>query len=152
MRKESDTSRARKFILENKDKYDFKEMTKKVLEMTTKLNERSVKTLIGRTLDKSLENFIPPAGKQSLKAQEYISDNINKKTEKEIIDYITQNIFLSEFTAMKLYELIKLEKDLELREKQKEKDCLMRYKGRKRQFFYIDDSKLYRGVKNGQIR
>lgn len=145
MRRVSDTSRAREFILENKDKYDFKQMTEKVLEMTSNLSVRSVKTLIVRTLDTSLKTFIPPTGKRSVAAQDYIKENIDKASKEDIVGYIIKNMRISDFTAVKLYELIELELQAEEKEKQKELEALNRFKGKQRRFFQIDDSKLYRG-------
>jgi hypothetical protein len=87
----------------------------------------------------------------SLIAREYIKENIGKKETEEIINYLRRTTTLNITTIERIYRDIKSERDREIREEIRERALeersKIKYKGRKRSFFYIDDSKLYREVR-----
>lgn len=86
----------------------------------------------------------------SLIAREYIKENIGKKETDEIINYLRRTTTLNITTIERIYRDIKSERDREIREEIKaraiEERNKTKYKGRKREFFYIDDSKLWRAI------
>lgn len=83
-------------------------------------------------------------------AREYIKENIGKKETDEIINYLRRTTTLNITTIEIIYRDIKSERDREIREEIKaraiEERSKIKYKGRKREFFYIDDSKLWRAI------
>jgi hypothetical protein len=83
-------------------------------------------------------------------AREYIKENIGKKETEEIINYLRRTTTLNITTIERIYRDIKSERDREIREEIKARAIdernKIKYKGRKRNFFYIDDSKLYRNL------
>lgn len=83
-------------------------------------------------------------------AREYIKENIEKKETKEIVDYLRRITTLNISTIERIYRDIKSERDREAREeiwsKTIEERSKIKYKDRKRTFFYIDDTKLYHGL------
>ncbi|MBU6137305.1 hypothetical protein [Clostridium tertium] len=83
-------------------------------------------------------------------AREYIKENIGKKNIDEIVTYLRETTTLKVPSIERLYRDIKSERDREIREeiraKTMEERSKVKYKGRKREFFYIDDSKLYKGL------
>lgn len=87
----------------------------------------------------------------SLIAREYIKENIGKKETDEIINYLRRTTTLNITTIERIYRDIKSERDREIREEIRERALEERskakYKGRKRSFFYIDDSNLYKEVR-----
>nr|DAO81081.1 MAG TPA: hypothetical protein [Caudoviricetes sp.] len=84
----------------------------------------------------------------SVIARNYIQENIDKKDVKEIINYLEETINLKLESIERIYRDIKSDRDREIREeiraKTMEERSKVKYKGRKREFFYIDDSKLYK--------
>ncbi|MDB1939199.1 hypothetical protein [Clostridium tertium] len=86
----------------------------------------------------------------SVIARNYIQENIDKKDVKEIINYLEETINLKLESIERIYRDIKSDRDREIREeiraKTMEERSKVKYKGRKREFFYIDDSKLYKGL------
>ncbi|MBS5886038.1 hypothetical protein [Clostridium sp.] len=86
----------------------------------------------------------------SLIAREYIKENIGKKETEEIINYLRRTTTLNITTIERIYRDIKSERYREIREEIKaraiEERSKTKYKGRKRSFFYIDDSKLWRAI------
>lgn len=87
----------------------------------------------------------------SVIARKYIQENIDKKDVKEMISYLEETINLKLESIERIYRDIKSDRDREIREEIKaraiEERSKAKYKGRKRSFFYIDDSKLYREVR-----
>lgn len=83
-------------------------------------------------------------------AREYIKENIGKKETEEIINYLRRTTTLNITTIERIYRDIKSERDGEIREEIRsraiEERSKIKYKGRKREFFYIDDSKLWRSI------
>lgn len=86
----------------------------------------------------------------SVIARKYIQENIDKKDVKEIINYLEETINLKLESIEKIYRDIKSDRDREIREeiriKAMEERSKVKYKGRKREFFKLDDSKLYKGL------
>ncbi|MDB1935252.1 hypothetical protein PMY12_18645 [Clostridium tertium] len=86
----------------------------------------------------------------SVIARNYIQENIDKKDVKEIINYLEETINLKLESIERIYRDIKSDRDREIREeiraKTMEERSKVKYKGRKREFFYIDDSKLWRAI------
>lgn len=87
----------------------------------------------------------------SVIARKYIQENIDKKDVKEIINYLEETINLKLESIERIYRDIKSDRDREIREdiraKAKEERNKVKYKGRKREFFKLDDSKLYKEIK-----
>lgn len=87
-------------------------------------------------------------------AREYIEINLGKIPEEEIINHLRRktNLKLATIDMMyketlsELYEAAKLEREKRAKKSTKELRGENYYKGRKRKFFKIDDSKLYREV------
>lgn len=86
----------------------------------------------------------------SVIARNYIQENIDKKDVKEIINYLEETVNLKLESIERIYRDIKSDRDREIREeiraKAIEERSRVKYKGRKREFFYIDDSKLWRAI------
>lgn len=86
----------------------------------------------------------------SVIARKYIQENIDKKDVKEIINYLEETVNLKLESIERIYRDIKSDRDREIREeiraKAIEERSRVKYKGRKREFFYIDDSKLWRAI------
>lgn len=83
-------------------------------------------------------------------AREYIKENIGKMNIDEIVTHLRETTTLKVPSIERLYRDIKSERDREIREeiraKAIEERSRVKYKGRKREFFYIDDSKLWRAI------
>lgn len=142
MRKESDTSKARKFILENKNKMTYREMVEEIKKFT-KLKEVSIKNIVTEVIRGVYSNCDIPTGLHGQRARVIIETNLYTKTKEELVEYISENTILSRYTAEKIYEVILNEKKIKPEEKTKEK---LLYKGRQRRFFYFDTSKLWRTI------
>lgn len=88
---------------------------------------------------------------KSMIAKEYIKDNIKRRTKNEIIEYLKEKTSLKLNTLEVYYKEIKSETDIEtrqkLRAKKEEEKRTIKFKGRKRNFFRIDDTKLYKDIK-----
>jgi len=142
----NDTTKARKFIKDNIDKMNRKEMLKK-LYVLTNLSKATLQNLIKERV--GLENIAVEKieRKDGRKAKELIESLIDKKCESEIIDYIVENTRLNELSAEAIYLYVKKEReDKPKKVVAKEKVEEVKYKGRRRAFFRFDDSKLYRRV------
>ncbi len=87
-------------------------------------------------------------GPDAVKAKEYIKENIKNLSELEIIDYITKKTRLNNLSAKVLYDIEFNKRNFKgkARMKRKEDREEILYKGRRRNFFVIDDSKLWRNV------
>ena len=142
MRKESDTSRARDFILENKDKMTYREIVNHIMVMT-KLKKTSIQTLVTKILNNNYDKHEIPNGKHAMKAREYIRNNFYKDTREEIIDYIVENTALQEYSAGRIYDEVVQEKKAKPKAEKVESNL---YKGRERRFFYFDVSNLWRNA------
>lgn len=86
-------------------------------------------------------------------AREYIEINLGTMTEEEIITNLRRKTNLSTITLKAIFSEVISEKYNEAKRKMKERIKKEKkklgddyYKGRKRSFFQIDDTKLYRGV------
>lgn len=80
-----------------------------------------------------------------MQVKSYIRKNYYKLTKHQLIAFITKHTRLKESTAIKMYEEIEFEKFIEKRDKGIEEKEI-KYKGRKRNFFEIDDSLLWRSI------
>lgn len=142
----NDTTKARKFIKDNIDTMNRKEMLKK-LYLITNLSKATLQNLIKERV--GLENIAAEKieRKDGRKAKELIESLIDKKSEAEIIDYIVANTRLNELSAEAIYLYVKKEReDKPKKIIKKEKVEEIKFKGRRRAFFRFDDSKLYRRV------
>lgn len=142
----NDTTKARKFIKDNIDTMNRKEMLKK-LYIITNLSKATLQNLIKERV--GLENIAAEKiqRKDGRKAKELIESLIDKKSESEIIDYIVENTRLNELSAEAIYLYVKKEReDKSKKIIKKEKVEEIKFKGRRRAFFRFDDSKLYRRV------
>ncbi len=139
----NDTTKARRFIKENMGKMDRPELLRKLYKMTN-LSKNTIQNLIKERLNirKYAEEKL--TGKDGRRAKLFIENNIDKMTEEEIIDYLFKNTRLNEFSAEAIYLYVK---DGEIfKGKEEAKKEKVKYKGRTRSVFMIDDSKLYRSV------
>lgn len=86
----------------------------------------------------------------SVIARKYIQENIDKKDVKEIINYLEETVNLKLESIERICRDIKSDRDREIREeiraKAMEERNKVKYKGRKREIFKLDDSKLYKGL------
>lgn len=142
----NDTTKARKFIKDNIDTMSRKDMLKK-LYIITNLSKATLQNLIKERV--GLENIAAEKieRKDGRKAKELIESLIDEKSEAEIIDYIVENTRLNELSAEAIYLYVKKEReDKPKKIIKKEKVEEIKFKGRRRQFFRFDDSKLYRRV------
>lgn len=82
-------------------------------------------------------------------AKEYIRDNIQREKKNEIIEYLKEMTLLKSSTLDTLYKEIKRELDIETRHKMraKKEEEVIKFKGRRRSFFIIDDTNLYKEIK-----
>lgn len=142
----NDTTKARKFIKDNIDTMNRKEMLKK-LYLITNLSKATLQNLIKERV--GLEHVAAEKieRKDGRKAKELIESLIDKKNEAEIIDYIVENTRLNELSAEAIYLYVKKEREdkpkkVIIEEKVEE----IKYKGKTRAFFRFDDSNLYRRV------
>ena len=77
----------------------------------------------------------------------YIKEHYYDIDKHKTIAHICKHTRLKAETVKGLYAEIEIEKLLELRDKkQEEREIEIRYKGRERDFFYFDDSKLWRNI------
>lgn len=139
----NDTSKARKFIKENIDKMERKEIVRKLYKITN-LSKTTIQGLMferEHIKDVGIEKL---EGKDGRKAKEFIEKNIEGMTEEEIIEHLVKNTRLNELSAEAIYLYVVGEKDTKEKEESKVEE--IKYKGRTRNFFTIDDSKLYRRV------
>ena len=142
----NDTTKARKFIKDNIDTMSRKDMLKK-LYIITNLSKATLQNLIKERV--GLENIAEEKieRKDGRKAKELIESLIGEKSESEIIDYIVENTRLNELSAEAIYLYVKKEReDKPKKIIKKEKVEEIKFKGRRREFFRFDDSKLYRWV------
>lgn len=86
-------------------------------------------------------------------AREYIENNLGVITEEEIMNTLIRKTNLSQLTLKAIFNEVISEKYNEAKRKLKEpmkkeeiKVGEEYYKGRKRSFFMIDDSRLWRGI------
>ena len=87
-------------------------------------------------------------------AREFIEDHLGKLTEEEIKNTLKRktNLRINTIDALykealaESYQAAKLEMMERLKKSKQEKKGEGYYKGRKRSFFNVDDSKLYKGV------
>lgn len=105
----NDTTKARKFIKDNIDTMNRKEMLKK-LYLITNLSKATLQNLIKERV--GLENIAAEKieRKDGRKAKELIESLIDKKSEAEIIDYIVANTRLNELSAEAIYLYVKKER------------------------------------------
>lgn len=89
---------------------------------------------------------------RAMKARDYIKENIESQKRNEILDYLLNECSLKLTTLETLYKEAKAEKELEkrnrAREKKKQEEREIKFRGKKRHFFYFDDTKLYKDIKN----
>lgn len=140
----NDTTKARKFIKDNIDTMSRKDMLKK-LYIITNLSKATLQNLIKERV--GLENIAAEKieRKDGRKAKELIESLIDEKSEAEIIDYIVENTRLNELSAEAIYLYVKKKReDKPKKVVVEEKVEEIKFKGRRRQFFRFDDSKLYR--------
>lgn len=140
----NDTTKARKFIKENIDKMERKEIVRKLYKITN-LSKTTIQGLMferEHIRDVGIEKL---EGKDGRKAKEFIEKNIiDKMTEEEIIDYLVKNTRLNELSAEAIYLYVRNGEDTKKNKFIESEE--IKYKGRKRSFFRIDDSKLWRSV------
>lgn len=142
----NDTTKARKFIKENIDTMNRKEMLKK-LYLITNLSKATLQNLIKERV--GLEHIAEEKieRKDGRKAKELIESLIDKKSEAEIINYIVKNTRLNELSAEAIYLYVKKEREDKPKKVIKEEKVEeVKYKGIKRQFFRFDVSNLWRNV------
>lgn len=88
---------------------------------------------------------------QSMIAREYIKDNIQKKKRNEIIEHLQKVTSLKLYTIGAIYKEVNEEINIEVRNrikaKKKKEEEIIKYKGRKRKFFYFDDRSIYKEIK-----
>lgn len=142
MKKESDSSIARNYIKENKDTMPKTDIINHLLEIT-KLSKKTIYQISSQMENphKYAEKLIGP---DAIKSKNYIKDNIEILTKDEIIKHITQNTRLNELSAEVLYMRAINKETVKVKKKKATEEIL--YKGRKRNFFMIDDSKLNRRI------
>ena len=142
----NDTTKARKFIKENIDKMERKEIVRKLYKITN-LSKATIQNLIRQRLNIKDYEEEKLTGKDGKRAKVFIENNIDKMTEKEIINYLVKNTRLNELSAEAIYLYVKDGEDIkEIKEEKESKKEEVKYKGRIRNVFMIDDSKLYRSV------
>lgn len=139
----NDTTKARKFIKENINKMERKELVRKLYKITN-LSKATIQNLIAQRLNIREYAEEKLSGKDGKKAKVFIENNIDKMTEEEIINYLVKNTRLNELSAEAIYLYVLNEEVSKKNEKETTEEIL--YKGRKRKFFIIDDSKLYRRI------
>ena len=139
----NDTTKARKFIKENIDKMERKEIVRKLYKITN-LSKATIQNLIRQRLN--IKDYAEEklTGKDGKRAKVFIENNIDKMTEEEIIDYLFKNTRLNELSAEAIYLYVKDGEIFKGKEEPKKEE--IKYKGRTRNVFMIDDSKLYRSV------
>lgn len=137
----NDTTKARKFIKENIDKMERKELVRKLYKITS-LSKVTIQNLIAQRLNIKQYAEEKLTGKDGQKAKVFIENNLENMTEEEIIDYLVKNTRLNELSAEAIYLYVVGEEDIKVNEESSIEE--VKYKGRTRNFFMIDDSKLYR--------
>ena len=139
----NDNTKARKFIKENIDKMERPELVRKLYKITS-LSKSTIQNLIAQILNIKQYAEEKLTGKDGQKAKVFIENNIDKMTEEEIIDYLVKNTRLNELSAEAIY-LYAINGEATKENEDKFTEEIL-YKGRKRNCFCIDDSKLYRRV------
>lgn len=81
-----------------------------------------------------------------LEAVNYIKEHYYDIDKHKIIAHICKETRLKSDTVNKAYKEVELGKFLALRDKKQEEKESIKYQGRKRSFFYFDDSKLWRNI------
>ncbi|WP_373205228.1 hypothetical protein [Clostridium tertium] len=88
---------------------------------------------------------------KTMKARDYIKENIEGQKRNEILNYLLNECSLKLTTLETLYKEAKAEEELEIRnrarEKKKQEEREIKFKGKRRNFFYFDDTKLYKDIK-----
>lgn len=137
----NDTTKARKFIKENIDKMERKELLRKLYKITN-LSRSTIQNLISQR--ENIKEYAEEelTGKDGQKATVFIENNIENMTEEEIINYLVKNTRLNELSAEAIYLYVVGEEGIKVNEESSIEE--VKYKGRTRNFFMIDDSKLYR--------
>lgn len=140
MKKETDSRIARKYIKENKDNMERTAIVNHLFQVTnlSKTTIRNIFTQIEKIREYAEEKL---SGKDGQNAKKFIENNIDIMTEEEIIEYLVKNTRLNELSAEAIYHSVTVQ---EIKESKKEDKEELLYKGRKRSFFMIDDSKLWR--------
>ena len=139
----NDTTKARKFIKENIDKMERPELVRRLYKITN-LSKTTIQGLMferEHIKDVGIEKL---AGKDGRKAKEFIENNIKEMTEGEIIEHLVKNTRLNELSAEAIYLYVRNGEDTKKNKFIESEE--IKYKGRKRNFFRIDDSKLWRNV------
>lgn len=89
-------------------------------------------------------------------AREYIKENIGRQKRYEILEHLETKCSLKMTTLETLYKEVKVEDELEIRnkarEKKKQEEREIKFRGKKRHFFYFDDTKLYKDIKKIKMR
>lgn len=140
MKKETDSRIARKYIKENKDNMERTAIVNHLFQVTnlSKTTITNIFTQIEKIREYAEEKL---SGKDGQNAKKFIENNIDIMTEEEIIEYLVKNTRLNELSAEAIYHSVTVQ---EIKESKKEDKEELLYKGRKRSFFMIDDSKLWR--------
>lgn len=85
-------------------------------------------------------------------ARDYIKENIGRQKRYEILEHLETKCSLKMTTLETLYKEAKAEEELEkrnrAREKKKQEEQEIKFRGKRRKFFYFDDTKLYKDIKN----
>jgi len=139
----NDTTKARKFIKENIDKMERKEIVRKLYKITN-LSKTTIQNLIAQRANIKQYAEEKLSGKDGRKAKEFIEKNIEEMTEGEIIEHLVKNTRLNELSAEAIYLYVRNGEDTKKNKFIESEE--IKYKGRKRSFFRIDDSKLWRNV------
>lgn len=141
MKIETDSSIARKYIKENKCKKERRDIVNHLFKVTnlSKTTIRNIFTQIDNIRDLGEEKL---SGKDGQNAKKFILANIGKMTEAEIIEYLVKNTRLNELSAEAIFYVLTNVEEAKEKEELTTEEIL--YKGRKRSFFIIDDSKLYK--------
>ena len=139
----NDTTKARKFIKENIDKMERKEMVRKLYKITN-LSKTTIQNLIAQRVNIKQYAEEKLTGKDGKKAKIFIENNIKNMTEEEIIEHLVKNTRLNELTAEAIYLYVKNGESFNENKFIESEE--IKYKGRKRSFFTFDDSKLWRNI------
>lgn len=142
MKKDTDSSIARKYIKENKDKLERKDIVNYLYKVTN-LSKSTIQNIFAQVLDIRGYAEEKLAGKDGQKAKEFIKNNIGKMSEEELIEHLVKNTRLNELSAEAICFYVKNEENYRKKMPRIEE---IKYKGRRRNFFIFDDSKLWREI------
>lgn len=89
-----------------------------------------------------------------LRARDYIKENMDIKSKKEIVGHLKEELYLKETTLGNAYDQERAYRYMEMKELAREKikarrleeEKVAKYKGRERAFFYFDDGSLYKNL------